>query len=126
MTEQSGWLAQVSEPILGDAQSFLVVLHLVLEELLCVFRSLPFAAEGRRLRRDVALLTGGCSPGEFPRVSAITKESLAFAAAEDHDAALTLDAKAIEAARQYRFEPTIVKGKPVALELKIEISFQFT
>jgi TonB family protein len=43
---------------------------------------------------------------------------------KDHEAALQLDQQAMEAARQYRFEPAIFQGKPVPAELNVEINFQ--
>ena len=39
-------------------------------------------------------------------------------------AAKTLDDKAMEAVRQYRFEPGTLKGKPVAVELHVTVNFQ--
>ena len=35
-----------------------------------------------------------------------------------------LDEKAIEAVRQYRFKPAMENGKPVAVELNVEVNFQ--
>ncbi len=35
-----------------------------------------------------------------------------------------LDQKAVEAVRQYRFKPALEKGKPVAVELNVLVSFQ--
>jgi TonB family protein len=40
------------------------------------------------------------------------------------DAAVEMQNNCTKAARQYRFEPAIYQGKPVPVELKIEISFQ--
>ena len=34
-----------------------------------------------------------------------------------------LDEKAIEAVRQYRFKPGLLNGKPVAVEITIEVNF---
>jgi outer membrane biosynthesis protein TonB len=34
-----------------------------------------------------------------------------------------LDEKALEAARRYRFEPGMYKGKPVPMALTIDVSF---
>lgn len=39
------------------------------------------------------------------------------------EAAQTLDQQAIKAASQYRFEPATFQGKPVPVELKVEIQF---
>jgi TonB family protein len=39
-------------------------------------------------------------------------------------AALTLDQKAIEAVQKYRFSPATEGGKPVAVELNVEVNFQ--
>ena len=35
-----------------------------------------------------------------------------------------LDEKAIEAVRQYKFEPAMFNGKPVAVHITIEVNFQ--
>jgi TonB family protein len=37
--------------------------------------------------------------------------------------ALALDEKAIEAVRQYRFEPALLQGKPVPVALTVEVNF---
>jgi periplasmic protein TonB len=39
-------------------------------------------------------------------------------------AALALDEKAMEAVRQYRFEPGLLEGKPVPVTLTVAINFQ--
>ena len=36
-----------------------------------------------------------------------------------------LDEKAIEAVRQYRFEPALLHGRPVAVAITIEVNFRF-
>ena len=95
----------------------------------CIHKAVPETTEEARKRKTsgVAIVRivvePDCTVGSAQIIKSVAE---AYKNKEDHDAALTLDAKAIDAARQYRFEPTIVKGKPVALELKIEISFQFT
>jgi TonB family protein len=43
---------------------------------------------------------------------------------KDRDAALSLDQKAIEAVGQYRFEPGKLNGKPVPVQLKVEVNFE--
>ena len=35
-----------------------------------------------------------------------------------------LDKKAVEAVRQYKFEPATLHGKPVAVEVNIEVNFR--
>ncbi|HEY1808695.1 MAG TPA: energy transducer TonB [Acidobacteriaceae bacterium] len=35
-----------------------------------------------------------------------------------------LDEKAMEAVRQYKFKPALFKGKPVAVEVNIEVNFR--
>jgi protein TonB len=35
-----------------------------------------------------------------------------------------LDGKAVEAVKQYRFKPALEAGKPVAVELNVEVNFQ--
>jgi protein TonB len=95
----------------------------------CIHKALPETTEEARKRKTsgVALVRIVVEPdGTVGSAQIIKSVAEAYKNKEDHDAALTLDAKAVDAARQYRFEPTIVKGKPVALELKIEINFQFT
>jgi protein TonB len=95
----------------------------------CIHKALPETTEEARKRKTsgVALVRIVVEPdGTVGSAQIIKSVAEAYKNKEDHDAALTLDAKAVDAARLYRFEPTIVKGKPVALELKIEINFQFT
>lgn len=48
----------------------------------------------------------------------------AFTNKKDREAALTLDQQALKAASQYRFEAAQYQGKPVPVELKMDISFQ--
>ena len=36
----------------------------------------------------------------------------------------TLDSEAIKAIRQYRFDPGTFHGKPVTVELNVELNFQ--
>jgi protein TonB len=35
-----------------------------------------------------------------------------------------LDEKALEAVRQYKFKPAMENGKPVLVELNVEVNFQ--
>jgi protein TonB len=37
---------------------------------------------------------------------------------------LGLDEKAVEAVRQYKFKPAMENGKPVAVEMNVEVNFQ--
>ncbi len=39
-------------------------------------------------------------------------------------AARGLDDKAVEAVSQYRFDPGMLKGKPVAVAIHLEVNFQ--
>src|SRR3954471_8569802 len=95
----------------------------------CIHKATPETTEEARKRKTsgVALVQIIVEPdGTVGSAQIIKSVAEAYKNKEDHNAALPLDPKAVDAARQFRFEPTIVKGKPVALELKIEISFQFT
>jgi len=95
----------------------------------CTHKGLPETTEEARKRTTsgVALVGVIVEPdGTVGSAKIIKSVADAYKNKEDHDAALTLDPKAVDAARQYRFEPTIVNGKPVALELKIEVTFQFS
>lgn len=44
---------------------------------------------------------------------------------KDKEAVATLDQKAVDAVLQYRFKPATLNGKPVPVELRIEVNFQF-
>lgn len=49
--------------------------------------------------------------------------------AEDVDpryrsAAVTLDEKALESAKQYRFEPATFNGQPVPVDVRLKITFE--
>ncbi len=95
----------------------------------CIHKALPETTEAARKRKTsgVAIVQIVVEPdGTVGSAQIVKSVAEAYKNKEDHDAALTLDPKAVDAARQFRFEPTIVKGKPVALELKVEIGFQFT
>jgi TonB family protein len=35
-----------------------------------------------------------------------------------------LDEKAVEAVKQYKFKPALMQGKPVPVEINIEVNFQ--
>jgi protein TonB len=35
-----------------------------------------------------------------------------------------LDEKAVEAVKQYKFKPAMMQGKPVPVEINIEVNFQ--
>jgi TonB family protein len=39
-------------------------------------------------------------------------------------AALTLDARAVDAVKLYKFAPATYKGKPVPVELRVDVNFQ--
>ncbi len=43
---------------------------------------------------------------------------------KDRKAALSLDAKAVEAVQQYRFTPATRDGKPVPVEIHVGVNFQ--
>ncbi len=45
-------------------------------------------------------------------------------AKKDREADLSLDQQALKAASQYRFEPALYQGRPVSVEMNIEITFQ--
>src|ERR1700754_3508604 len=95
----------------------------------CIHKALPETTEEARKRKTsgIAIVQIVVEPdGTVGSAQIVKSVADAYKNKEDHDAALTLDPKAIDAARQFRFEPTIVKGKPVAVELKIEITFQFS
>lgn len=47
-----------------------------------------------------------------------------FTSKKDREMASTFDPKAVEAVRQYRFEPGTFHGKPVPVELNVEVNFQ--
>jgi TonB family protein len=41
-----------------------------------------------------------------------------------HDIALSLDQAAVDAVTQYKFVPAMMRGKPVPVELNVEVNFQ--
>ena len=41
-----------------------------------------------------------------------------------HGVGMGLDEKAVEAVKQYRFKPAKENGKPVAVEMNVEVNFQ--
>jgi len=40
------------------------------------------------------------------------------------DAVLSMQAECIKSVKQYRFEPATYQGKPVSVDLKVEINYQ--
>ena len=42
----------------------------------------------------------------------------------NRDAALSLDQKALDCVQKYRFEPATYRGKPIPVEMNVEINFQ--
>lgn len=46
-----------------------------------------------------------------------------FTKPKDRKAAATLDEKALEPVRQYRFKPGMYEGKPVPVAITIDVSF---
>jgi outer membrane biosynthesis protein TonB len=51
-------------------------------------------------------------------------EKYANKSQQDRDNAILLDQKFIEAVGQYRFEPGKLNGKPVPVQLNIEVNFE--
>jgi TonB family protein len=47
-----------------------------------------------------------------------------FTSGKDCEAASTFDPTAVEAVRQYRFEPATFHGRHVPVELNVEVNFQ--
>ena len=43
---------------------------------------------------------------------------------DERSAALSLDEKAIKAVRKYRFEPSMLHGRPVPVHISVEVHFQ--
>ncbi|HEX7159066.1 MAG TPA: energy transducer TonB [Edaphobacter sp.] len=84
-----------------------------------------FSDEARRRR-----IFGKCTvrfvvetDGHVRDVQIVKSVADEFTDKKDHEAALTLDQKAIEAASQDRFEPGQYQGKPVPVALTMEVSF---
>jgi hypothetical protein len=47
-----------------------------------------------------------------------------FGSAEQRGVGMGLDEKAVEAVRQYKFKPALQNGKPVPVDLYIDVNFQ--
>jgi len=58
-----------------------------------------------------------------PQVRKVTRSLSAMVDPKYRAAARDLDDKAVEAARQYRFEPGLLKGKPVAVAIDLDVYF---
>ena len=43
---------------------------------------------------------------------------------DDRSAAISLDKKAVEAVKKYRFKPSMLNGKPVPIEISVEVHFK--
>ena len=62
--------------------------------------------------------------GHVPDVRVIRSAAEDFSNKKDRELARTLDPKTVEAVRQYRFEPSTFNGKPVPVELSVEVNFR--
>ncbi len=60
----------------------------------------------------------------FPKNVRVERSLADKVGPKDRKAALSLDAKAIEAVQQYRFKPAMRDGTPVATEIHIDVNFQ--
>lgn len=59
-----------------------------------------------------------------PQDVRVVKSIASTAAPSLRDTAAGLDEKAVEAAKQYKFKPATFQGKPVPVEVKVEIGFR--
>jgi TonB family protein len=84
-----------------------------------------FADEARRKK-----LNGTCvvslvvNAQGIPRHVHVVHSIASDVAPELRSAALGLDAKAVDAVKQYRFRPATYRGKPVSAKINIEVAFR--
>jgi TonB family protein len=62
--------------------------------------------------------------GSVRNVKVIKSAAEHYTNSKDREAAVTLDPNAMEAVRQYRFQPATFQGKPVPCWVTLEVNFQ--
>ncbi len=84
-----------------------------------------FTEEARKTRvRGVVELVLTVNAEGNPQDVRVSRSLAEDVAPEKRAAAKSLDEKAIEAVRQYRFRPGTLKGKPVAVGIHVSVNFQ--
>ena len=80
-------------------------------------------ARKAKLRGDCALSLTVDVDG-FPKNVTVVRSIAEGQPEKRRLAAISLDEKAIEAVKQYRFKPAMLDGRPVPVEVQINVNFQ--
>jgi hypothetical protein len=87
-------------------------------------RSFPRKSESERLEATLRSTSSSKPTAHVRDVQVIKSSAENTTNKKDLEVAPLLDQKAVEAASQYRFKPATFHGKPVPIELRIEMNFQ--
>jgi TonB family protein len=80
-------------------------------------------ARKRKINADVRIQVVVDADGRLGEPHVIKSAASKYSDPDDRDAALTLDQKAIEAVRQYTFDPGTFHDKPVPVLVTVEVTF---
>jgi TonB family protein len=84
-----------------------------------------YSKEAREKKLDAIVLVGIIVDAHGrPTNVHIVRSASDTADEANHDAALSLDQKALACVQKYRFAPATYQGKPVPVDLNIEVNFQ--
>ena len=86
----------------------------------CIDARLRNAASSERERRGIGLKVG---TDGIPREIHVIHSAAEGVKPKLRKAAASLDEKALDAVRQYRFDPATYHGKPVPVAITIDVSF---
>lgn len=81
------------------------------------------AARHRKISGTTVLALNVLADGTVTDIHVKQSAANAFVKEKDRKAAASLDQKAIDAVRQYRFEPAMYQGKPVPVATTIDVNF---
>ena len=84
-----------------------------------------FSEEARRSKISGMTLVGLIVDADGSSTNVHIRRSMTNSVDKKHrKVALALDQKALDAVKKYRFEPATYQGKPVPIELNVEVNFQ--
>lgn len=81
------------------------------------------AARRKKMGGTVVIALTVLPDGQVTKVHVMRSAGEDYTKPKDRKAAATLDEKATEAVRQYRFEPGTYRGKPVPVAITIDVEF---
>jgi protein TonB len=83
-----------------------------------------FSRKARKLKMSGKTLVGlTVGTNGIPQDVHVVRSMSEGLTGKEHDQALMLDQKAIEAVTLYRFRPSTFQGKPVSVQMRVEVNF---